>query len=108
MPAGVDAASDQQLSQYFRQIIDTDPEIQAVIRGVWGNGPRPSDTPKHLESANHQASEQIKAILKRRGIDLPDRTFVNPRSGALEGHRGWSGLNPWIKAAIIAGAGATG
>jgi hypothetical protein len=109
MPAGADAASDPQIAEAMRSLIANDPEIQAVIRGVWGDTPvgqRPSDTPNALEGANHQASQQIAQILKRKGIDLPDRTFINPRSGALEGHRGWSGLNGIQKAAIIAAAAA--
>lgn len=107
--AGADAAGEY--DHYFRQIIENDPDIQAVIQRVWGNTPvsaRPSDTPKHLEQANKQASQQITQILRQKGIDLPDRTFVNPRSASLEGHRGWSGLNGWQKAAIIAAAAATG
>ena len=106
MPAGADAAD--QFDTYFRQIVANDPDIQAVIRRVWGEGPRPSDTPKDLERANAQASQEIGQILKRKGIDLPDRTFVNPRSGTIEGHRGWSGLNNWQRAAIIAAAAGTG
>jgi hypothetical protein len=103
---GAKAASDDDVADAFRTLINTDPDIQAVIKGVWGDGPRPSDTPKNLEKANDAASKQITAILKQKGIQLPDRTFVNPRSGALEGHRGWSGLPTGVKIAIIAGAGA--
>jgi hypothetical protein len=107
--AGADAANDY--SEQFRQIIANDPDIQRVIQGVWGNTPanqRPSDTPKHLEKANDQASKQITQILASKGITLPDRSFVNPRSGALEGHRGWSGLSGLQKALAIAAAGAGG
>lgn len=107
--AGADAAGDQQVADAFRQLIDNDPEIQAVIQRVWGNtsrDQRPSDTPGHLENANAQASKEIAAILQRKGINLPDRTFINPRSGALEGHRGWSGLSGLQKAIIIAAAAA--
>lgn len=107
--AGADAAG--QYDQMFRELIARDPDVQAVIRGVWGDTPvnaRPSDTPKNLEHANDQASKQIAQILASKGIELPDRTFVNPRTGALEGHRGWSGLSGLQKAAIIAAAGATG
>jgi len=109
--AGADAASDMQIGDYFRQIIANDPDVQAVIRRVWGNTPtnqRPSDTPKHLEKANDQASKEIERILASKGITLPERSFINPRSGQLEGHRGWSGLNGWQKAAIIGAAAATG
>jgi hypothetical protein len=107
--AGADAAGDPHVADAFRQILATDPDIQSVIRSVWGDTPpgqRPSDTPKHLEQANDRASKQIAQILKAKGIDLPDRTFINPRSGALEGHRGWSGLSGIQKAAIIAAAAA--
>jgi hypothetical protein len=107
MAAGADAAD--QMDAAFRQIIDNDPEIQAVIRSVWGNtsrDERPSDTPKNLESANERASKRIGDILRRKGIDLPDRTFINPRSGTIEGHRGWAGLNGIQRAAIIAAAAA--
>lgn len=104
--AGADAAG--AYDDEFRAILQNDPDIQRVIHGVWGDGPRPGDTPKNLEKANDQASKQITQILKSKGIELPDRTFVNPRTGSIEGHRGWSGLNGWQKAAIIAAAGATG
>lgn len=107
--AGADAAGDQQIADAFRQIIANDPDIQAVIRRVWGDTPvgqRPSDTPKNLEGANHHASQEIAQILQRKGIPVPDRTFINPRSGALEGHRGWSGLSGVQKALIIAAAAA--
>lgn len=107
MAAGADAAT--QMDAAFRAIIDNDPQIQAVIRSVWGNASRderPSDTPKNLEARNAQASKQITEILRRKGIELPDRTFINPRSGTIEGHRGWSGLNGLQKAAIIAAAAA--
>jgi hypothetical protein len=104
--AGADAAG--AYDDEFKKIIQNDPDIQRVIQGVWGDGPRPSDTPKNLEKQNDQASKQITQILKSKGVNLPDRTFVNPRSGALEGHRGWSGLSGIQKAAIIAAAAATG
>lgn len=107
--AGADAA--RAYDDAFRQIIANDPDVQAEIRRVWGDTPlnaRPSDTPKELEKANAQASKNITAILKRKGIDLPERTFVNPRTGSIEGHRGWSGLNGVQKAAIIAAVAATG
>lgn len=107
--AGADASHDY--ADQFRQIVANDPDIQRAISGVWGSTPvdqRPSDTPKHLEKANDAASKQISQILKNKGIALPDRTFINPRTGALEGHRGWSGLSGLQKAAIIAAAGATG
>jgi hypothetical protein len=110
MAAGADAAT--QMDAAFRKIIDNDPEIQAVIRSVWGNAnrdQRPSDTPKNLEKANERASKQIAQILQRKGITLPDRTFINPRSGTIEGHRGWAGLSGLQKAAILSAAGvATG
>ena len=54
----------------FQQLLASDPEVQAVIQKVWGNTPtnqRPGDTPKHLEKANHQASQEIAAILKAKG-----------------------------------------
>lgn len=108
--AGADAAG--QYDDQFRQLIANDPDIQRVIQRVWGTTPvtaRPSDTPKHLEQANKAASQEIGQILARKGIPLPDRTFVNPRSGALEGHRGWAGLSGLQKAlAIAAAAGAGG
>jgi hypothetical protein len=110
MAAGASAAD--QMDAAFRKIIDNDPEIQAVIRGVWGNATRderPSDTPKNLEKRNAAASKQIEQILQRKGISLPDRTFINPRSGTIEGHRGWAGLSGLQKAAILSAAGvATG
>ena len=107
--AGADAATDY--SEQFRQLIANDPDIQRVIQGVWGNTPlnqRPSDTPDHLEKANDAASKQISQILKAKGIQLPDRTFVNPRTGALEGHRGWSGLSGLQKALAVGALGAGG
>jgi hypothetical protein len=107
--AGADAATDY--AAQFQQLIANDPDIQRVIQGVWGNTPanqRPSDTPDHLEDANDRASKQITQILKSKGIQLPDRTFVNPRSGALEGHRGWSGLSGLQKGLIAGGAAAGG
>jgi hypothetical protein len=103
--AGADAAD--AYGDHYRAIIANDPDIQRVIKGVWGETPidqRPSDTPKHLEAANAKASKTIAAIMKAKGIPLPERSFVNPRSGALEGHRGWSGLNGVQKTAIIAAA----
>lgn len=105
---GAEAAGDAQVSAAFRKLIAEDPDIQRVIQRVWGTGQRPSDTPGHLEGANHAASQEIKQILARKGVTLPDRTFINPRSGALEGHRGWSGLSGWQRAAVIAAAAATG
>jgi hypothetical protein len=107
--AGADAAGTY--DEMFRQIIANDPDVQAVIRRVWGNTPvsaRPSDTPKALEKANDAASKEIAQILARKGIPLPDRTFVNPRTASLEGHRGWAGLSGLQKAAIIGAAGAAG
>lgn len=107
--AGADAAG--AYDDYFRRLVANDPDVQGVIQRVWGTTPvdqRPSDTPKHLEHANDAASKEITRILAGKGITLPGRTFVNPRSGALEGHRGWSGLNGWQKAAIIAAGAATG
>lgn len=107
--AGADAAGEY--DQYFRQILANDPEIQAIIRRVWGDTPvdaRPSDTPDHLEDANAQASKDIARVLASKGITLPERTFVNPRSASLEGHRGWAGLSGLQKAAIIAAASAAG
>jgi hypothetical protein len=103
VPAGVKGAG--QFDEYFKKIIANDPDVQKVIQGVWGTGPRPADTPKGLEKANHAASQQIGQILASKGIKLPDRTFINPRSGAIEGHRGWSGLPTAAKVAIIAAAG---
>jgi hypothetical protein len=94
--AGADAA--RNYDEEFRQLIQNDPDVQRVIQSVWGAGPRPGDTPKHLEKANDAASKQITQILRSKGINLPDRTFINPRTGSLEGHRGWSGLNGWQKA----------
>lgn len=108
--AGADAAG--QYDEQFRQLIANDPQIQEIIRRVWGDTPvsaRPSDTPKHLEKPNDQASKEIAQILASRGMQLPDRTFVNPRTASLEGHRGWSGLSGLQKAlAIAAAAGVTG
>jgi hypothetical protein len=107
--AGTSAATDY--DQKFRDIIANDPDVQAVIHRVWGNTPasaRPSDTPKNLEHANDAASKKITQILARKGITLPDRTFVNPRTGSLEGNRGWAGLSNGAKLAIMAAAAATG
>lgn len=106
---GADAAG--AYADPFRDLITKDPQIQSVIQRVWGTTPvdqRPSDTPKTLESQNAQASKEIAQILASRGIRLPDRTFINPRSESLEGHRGWAGLSGAQKAAIIAALAATG
>lgn len=104
-------ASNQQPQDIINQIIATDPEIQKIVQGVWGNTTihdRPSDTPKHLEKANDRASKQIKAVLASRGISLPSRTFINPRTNSVEGMRGWAGLPPAVKVALIGAAAATG
>lgn len=109
--AGADAARDPEVSDAINQIVRTDPDIQAAIKRVWGGVPldqRPSDTPKHLEKANERLKNEINSLLAAKGIKLPDRTFINGRSESVEGHRGWSGLNGWQKAAIIAAAAATG
>lgn len=109
MPAGADAAAHPDAA--LMQLIATDPEIRRVIAQVWGSTPvnqRPSDTPHNLEGANHSASQQIAQILQSKGIQLPDRTFINPRSEALEGNRGWAGLSGLQKALIIAATAATG
>lgn len=95
----------------INQILQSDPEIQQIIKGVWGDTTahqRPSDTPKNLEKANDTASKQIKAVLARKGINLPARTFINPRTNSVEGMRGWAGLPPAAKIAIIGAAAATG
>ncbi len=97
-------ASVKQVDQArFHELLANDPEVQAVIRRVWGDGPRPGDTPKNLEKANHAASQEIGAILKAKGVQLPPHTFINPRSGAIEAEHGWAGLPTGVKIAIIAG-----
>lgn len=95
----------------FQQLLQSDPDVQKVIQGVWGNTPvnaRPSDTPKQLEQANDAASKQIAQILKAKGVQLPSHTFINPRTASLEAEHGWAGLPTAAKIAIIAGVGATG
>lgn len=95
----------------FQKLLASDPQIQAIIKSVWGNTPvnqRPSNTPKNLEKANESASKQIAALLKSRGVELPARTFINPRTMSLEGARGWAGLPTAAKVAIIGGLAATG
>lgn len=95
----------------FQQLLANDPQIQAIVKSVWGDTPvnqRPSDTPKELEKANGNASRQIAALLESRGVKLPDRTFINPRTMSLEGARGWAGLPTAAKIAIIGGLAATG
>lgn len=95
----------------FQKLLQSDPDVQAVIQRVWGNTPvnqRPSDTPKNLEQANDQASKQIAQILQSKGVQLPNHTFINPRTASLEPQHGWAGLPTAAKIAIIAAAGATG
>jgi len=97
-------ASVKQVDQAtFQQLLANDPDVQAVIQRVWGDGPRPGDTPKNLEKANHDASQQIAQILKAKGVQLPPHTFINPRTNALEAEHGWAGLPTGVKIAIIAG-----
>jgi hypothetical protein len=101
------AISDDELNR----LIASDPQIQQIIAGVWGNTPvgqRPGDTPKDLEKANGRASQQIQSVLESRGIKLPNHTFINPRSASVEHMKGWAGLPTAAKVAIIAGAAATG
>lgn len=95
----------------FQNLLQSDPEIQAVIQSVWGNTPvnqRPSNTPKNLEGANDAASKKIAQILASRGVQLPPHSFINPRTASLEGQHGWAGLPTAAKIAIIAGVAATG
>lgn len=90
----------------LNQLIATDPQIQQIVKSVWGDTPanqRPGDTPKNLEAANQQASQQIASVLQSRGIQLPKHTFINPRSAAVEHEHGWAGLPTAAKVAIIAG-----
>lgn len=95
----------------FQKLLASDPDVQKVIQGVWGNTPinqRPGDTPKNLEKANDAASKQISQILASKGVKLPNHTFINPRTASLEPEHGWAGLPTAAKIAIIAGAGAAG
>lgn len=94
----------------FQRLLANDPDVQAVIRRVWGDTPinqRPGNTPKNLEKANDAASKEINRILKAKGVQLPPHTFINPRTSAIEAEHGWAGLPTAAKIAIIAGA-ATG